>query len=175
MISQPVEVDRDHSGLRVNLQRSTEDAGAGLDHKMDEAGPLEKGNDGHDDAIGGEEDDADVEPGVAEDDDVEPGREEDDGDVEPGGEEGPAKESGEERHRRRGTSDRDCCRHWRRRKIEFSFIHGEKFFLRKRTRVPAVVPDIEVVGTLGEPLDGLLVGPPVDRIDRRGALDLQIA
>ena len=121
---------------------------------MDEAGPLEKGNDGHDDAIGGEEDDADVEPGR---------------------EEGPAKESGEERHRRRGTSDRDCCRHWRRRKIEFSFIHGEKFFLRKRTRVPAVVPDIEVVGTLGEPLDGLLVGPPVDRIDRRGALDLQIA
>ena len=144
MISQPVEVDRDHSGLRVNLQRSTEDAGSGLEVKMDEAGPLEKGND-------------------------------DDDDVEPGGEEGPAKESGEERHRRRGTSDRDCCRHWRRRKIEFSFIHGEKFFLRKRTRVPAVVPDIEVVGTLGEPLDGLLVGPPVDRIDRRGALDLQIA
>ena len=108
------------------------------------------------------------------DDAIEPGGEEND-DVEPGGEEGPAKESGEERHRRRGTSDRDCCRHWRRRKIEFSFIHGEKFFLRKRTRVPAVVPDIEVVGTLGEPLDGLLVGPPVDRIDRRGALDLQIA
>ena len=75
---------------------------------MDEAGPLEKGNDGHDDAIGGEEDDADVEPGVEEDDDVEPG-----------GEEGPAKESGEERHRRRGTSDRDCCRHWKRKKMEF--------------------------------------------------------
>ena len=36
MISQPVEVDRDHSGLRVNLQRSTEDAGSGLEVKMDE-------------------------------------------------------------------------------------------------------------------------------------------
>ena len=45
----------------------------------------------------------------------------------------------------------------------------------EHARIPAVVPDIEVVGTFGEPLDGLLVGAPVDRIDRRGALDLQIA
>ena len=43
MISQPVEVHQDHSGLRINLQRSKEDdAGAGLYDKTDEAGPLEK-------------------------------------------------------------------------------------------------------------------------------------
>ena len=84
MISQPVEVHQDHSGLRINLQRSKEDdAGAGLYDKTDEAGPLEKQSVQQKGRIT-------ITQSLK--------SQTNDDDVEPGGEESPAKESGEERH-----------------------------------------------------------------------------
>ena len=128
LISQPVDFRQDHSGLWVNLRRSSK--GWWSDESWD----------------------------VNED--------------EPSWEEGPAKESGEERHWRRGTSDRDCCRYWGNTELEFVSSFSRKKSVQ--TWVPAVVPDIEVVGTFWDPLDRLLVGAPVDCVDRCRALDLQI-
>ena len=43
MISQPVDVRLDHSGLRINLKRSNEDDdGVGLYDKMDDDGKKER-------------------------------------------------------------------------------------------------------------------------------------